>query len=31
MGDAARAHVRASYDMRVMVEHWKTAIIGALS
>jgi glycosyltransferase involved in cell wall biosynthesis len=31
MGDGARVHVRASYDMRVMVEHWKTAIIGALS
>lgn len=30
MGDAARAHITSRYDMRVMCEHWKTAIIDAM-
>jgi len=31
LGDAARAHIAAHYDMRVQVEHWKNAITGALA
>lgn len=31
LGDAARAHVTERYDMRVVVEHWKKAIIAALT
>jgi glycosyltransferase involved in cell wall biosynthesis len=31
MGAAAREHVAATYDMRVMVEHWKAAIVEAVT
>lgn len=31
LGDSARKHIGANYDMRVMVEHWKAAILGVLS